>query len=291
MVAHQMIVPTGAHPTDGVPAAFALGLRTGFGSDRLALGAMKAWLDGGIMARTAALSSPYSGAAPGNRGELADDLDQVTDTACAAHAAGWQLALHAIGDRAIDAALEIIERAQAQRRRPDARHRIEHCGLVRPDQLPRLAALGVTAVIQPGFLHEFGDDYADVLGAERAPWLYRARTFLQHGIALAGSSDRLVADGAPLRAVQFLVQRRSAAGNLIGDQERLDVRQALHAYTVGAAAACHAEHRVGSLAPGKHADLVVLQDDPMRVPADELAAIPVRATVVGVDLVYGSWST
>ena len=278
-----------AHPADGVGWAFPLGLRTGFGSDRLALGAVKAWLDGGMMARTAALSAPYADAGPPRSGGLTPDLERVKEVACAAHAAGWQLALHAIGDRAVDAALDIVEAAQRRQPRPAARHRIEHCGLVRPDQLPRLAAARVTAVVQPAFLHAFGDDYATIMGPGRADWLYRGRAFLDHGIPLAGSSDRPVADGAPLRAIQFMVERRSHTGAVIGPSEALHVTEALHAYTMGSAAACGMADRIGSITVGKHADLVVLDADPARVPPHEIADIPVLATAVGGTIIHGSW--
>lgn len=116
--------------------------------------------------------------------------------------------------------------------RPDARHRIEHAGLIRPDQLPRFAGLGVSAVVQPSFLRHFGDDYATVMGEERADWLYRGRGFLDHGVALVGSSDRPVADGSPLRAIQFMVERASASGRLVGPDEAVTVDEALRAYTV-----------------------------------------------------------
>jgi len=212
MVAAQSITTTGAHPDDSLPRAFPLGLRSGFGSDRLSLGGLKAWLDGGMMARTAALSQPYVEDGPPRSGALTPELDAITESALAAHAAGWQLALHAIGDRAIDAALDIVEAAQRAHPRFGARHRIEHCGLVRLDQLPRLAAAKITAVVQPTFLHAYGDDYAAIMGPVRADWMYRGRAFLDHGIPLAGSSDRPVADGAPLRAIQFMVQRRSRSG-------------------------------------------------------------------------------
>ncbi|MGI8881664.1 MAG: amidohydrolase family protein [Jatrophihabitans sp.] len=185
MVSIDTIRDVVAHPDDAVTSAFTLGLRTGFGSYRLSLGAVKAWLDGGMMARTAA------------------DLEILVETACAAHAAGWQLALHAIGDRAIDVAIDIIETAQRRRPRADARHHIEHCGLVRPDQLDRLAAAAITVVTQPTFLCVSGDDYSAVMGPNRAGWVYRGRTYLDRGIPIAGSSDRPVADGAPLRGIQF----------------------------------------------------------------------------------------
>ncbi|MFF8778959.1 amidohydrolase [Streptomyces sp. NPDC015140] len=278
MVSADRLHPVGAHETDGIPRALDLGLRTGFGDDRLSVGALKVFTDGGMMARTAALSSPYEGL--DHAGQLQDDPDVLARTIIDGHLAGWQLAVHAIGDRAADVALDALERAQVLRPRPDARHRVEHAGLIRPDQLPRFARLGVTAVVQPNFLRYFGDDYAAIMGAERAPWLYRGRAFLDHGIPLVGSSDRPVTDGSPLRAVQFMVERASLSGARIGPTEGITVDEALHAYTVAGAHACHWEDDLGSLTPGKRADLAVLGDDPRRVDTSRIGDIEVVATYV-----------
>ncbi|MFC8996906.1 amidohydrolase [Streptomyces rochei] len=278
MVAADTLHPVAAHDADGIPRALDLGLRTGFGDDRLSVGALKVFTDGGMMARTAALTAPYEGL--GHAGQLQDDPEVLTHTIVDGHLAGWQLAVHAIGDRAADVALDALERAQRLRPRPDARHRVEHAGLIRPDQLPRFARLGVRAVVQPNFLRYFGDDYAAIMGEERAPWLYRGRAFLDHGIPLVGSSDRPVTDGSPLRAVQFMVERASESGLLIGPEEGVTVAEALHAYTLAGAHACHWEDDLGSLAPGKRADLVVLGDDPTRVDTSRIGDIEVVATYV-----------
>ncbi|MGW3646816.1 amidohydrolase [Streptomyces sp. NPDC000878] len=278
MVAADRLHPVTAHEDDGIPRAIDLGLRTGLGDDWLSVGALKVYTDGGMMARTAALSSPYQGL--DTAGQLQEDPELLTRTIVDGHLAGWQLAVHAIGDRAADVAIDALEEAQRLRPRPGARHRIEHAGLIRPDQLPRLAALGATAVVQPNFLRYFGDDYASIMGEERAPWLYRGRGFLEHGIRLVGSSDRPVTDGSPLRAVQFMVERASLSGQLIGPDEGITVDQALRAYTVDGAWACHWEDSVGSLTPGRRADVVVLGDDPRTVDSSRIGDIEVVATLV-----------
>ncbi|WP_415949719.1 amidohydrolase [Streptomyces sp. KLOTTS4A1] len=270
--------PQGAHEHDGIPRGLDLGLRTGFGDDWLSVGALKIYTDGGMMARTAALTEPYEGMT--GTGQLQDDPEHLTDLIVDGHLAGWQLAVHAIGDRAADLALDAFEKAQKLRPRPDARHRVEHAGLIRPDQLPRFAALGVSAVVQPNFLRCFGDDYANVMGERRAPWMYRGRGFLEHGVTVVGSSDRPVADGSPLRAIQFMVERASVSGQLIGPEEALTVDEALRAYTVAGAYACRWEDSAGSLTPGKRADLVVLGDDPRRVEPSRIGGIEVVTTFV-----------
>ncbi|MFE2015206.1 amidohydrolase [Streptomyces sp. NPDC059491] len=278
MPAGDTLRPRAAHADDGIPRALDLGLRTGFGDDWLSVGALKIYTDGGMMARTAALTAPYQGT--DHTGQLQDDPETLTRLIVDGHLAGWQLAVHAIGDRAADLALDALERAQALRPRPDARHRVEHAGLVRPDQLPRFARLGVSAVVQPNFLRYFGDDYADIMGEERAPWMYRGRGFLDHGVTLVGSSDRPVTDGSPLRAVQFMVERASLSGRPIGPDEAVSVDEALRAYTVAGAYACRWDDSAGALAPGKRADLVVLGDDPHRVDPSRIGDIDVVATYV-----------
>ncbi len=290
MVASDMLHCLTANAADGLRRGVDLGLRTGLGDSRLSIGALKIYTDGGMMARTAALTEPYlsgSGIPGSNCGMLQHDASELVEAMVDGHAAGWQLAVHAIGDRALDIALDGIEQAQRVRPRPDARHRVEHAGLVRPDQLRRMAALGVTAVIQPTFLYAYGDDYAAILGPERAGFLYRGRSFLDAGIRVAGSSDRPVADGAPLRAIAFMVDRRSCSGQVIGPGEELTVTEALEAYTAHAAWACGAEQRVGSITPGKHADFVVMAEDPTQVSPDRIPDIEIRATLVGGEVVYG----
>ncbi|MFE2477895.1 amidohydrolase family protein [Streptomyces sp. NPDC059389] len=278
MAAGDTLRPRDAHREDGLVRALDLGMRTGFGDEWLSLGALKIYTDGGMMARTAALTAPYAGME--HTGQLQDDPETLTRLIVDGHLAGWQLAVHAIGDRAADLALDALERAQRLRPRPDARHRIEHAGLIRPDQLPRFARLRVSAVVQPTFLYSFGDDYAQVMGAERAPWMYRGRGFLDHGVTLVGSSDRPVTDGAPLRAVQFMVERASASGRTVGPDEAVTVEEALRAYTVAGAYACRWDGSAGSLSPGKRADLVVLGDDPRCVAPSRIGGIDVVATFV-----------
>ncbi|MFS8099413.1 amidohydrolase [Lentzea alba] len=281
MVSATVLQPVAADAADGISRAIDLGLHTGFGDDMLSLGALKLWTDGGMIARTAALSEPYAGS--DNTGQLADSEEAMRAAIIDGHHAGWQLAIHAIGDRAIDFTLDAVAEAQSQRSRPDSRHRIEHCGLVRPEQLERIAALGLIPVVQPTFLWSYGDDYSEIMGEKRAPWMYRGRSFLDHGITVAGSSDRPVADGAPLRAIEFMVRRRSSGGRAVGPDEAITVEEAIRAYTLGSAYACHKEHVLGSLTPGKLADLVVLGDDPRT--SDAIADIPVLATMVGGTLI------
>jgi len=283
MVGDEAIHEVVSAPEDGVTLGLDLGVTNDLGDDRLWLGPMKMWLDGGIQARTAALSEPFEGT--DNIGEYGGDPDVLLQRIVAAHVSGWQLALHAIGDRAIDLALDALEACQEALPRPDARHRIEHCGVVRPDQLERLGRSGVIAVIQPEFMWDHGTAYTGALGPVRTHWQYRGRSLLDAGVRIVGSSDRPVAAGSPLQAIQFMVTRRDAQGALIGDGEQITVEEGLRAYTSEAARAIGKEGRLGILRSGAEADLVVLDADPRAVPAEEIGAITVRETwVAGVSV-------
>ncbi|WP_427889142.1 amidohydrolase [Kribbella sp. GL6] len=283
LVGNEALPALSGAPEDRISLGLDLGVATGLGDDRLWIGPLKIWLDGGIQARTAALSEPFVGTA--NTGELAGDPAELTDRIVAAHESGWQLALHAIGDRAVDLAIDALEACQAALPRPDAVHRIEHCGLVRPDQLARLAACGAMAVIQPEFMWAHGSAYAEVLGPIRTHWQYRGRSLLDAGVPVVGSSDRPVVGGAPLRAIQFMVTREDEQGATIGHGEQLTVDEALRAYTVEAARAVGKPGRLGVLRSGAEADLVVLADDPRTVPADRIADIVVLQTIVAGEVV------
>lgn len=286
MVSSDVLHSMAAHRDDRIARGLDLGLRTGFGDSRLSVGALKVYLDGGMMARTAAMTQPYCGS--DNRGQFQDDPDVLAAVIVDGHTAGWQLAIHAIGDHAVDLALDALEQAHRAHSRDGTRHRIEHCGAVRPDQLDRLAGVGAMAVVQPTFLWEYGDDYAEILGPDRAPWMYRGRSFVDRGIPIVGSSDRPVAPGAPLRAIQFMVERTTSSGRIIGPTEGLSVEEALKAYTTNAAFACHLEHALGSIAPGKHADFAVLSDDPRRIDPSRIACIDVVATILDGTIASGT---
>jgi len=257
-----------------------LGLRTGFGDDRLRLGPVKMWLDGSLVGRTAAVSGPFCDDSR-SCGDFVADPERMLGQLVAAHRAGWRLAMHAIGDRAVDVALDAVEAAQRSHPRPDARHRLEHAAVVRPDQLPRLQAAGVVPVPQPRFLHDIGDTMLSALGPDRADWMYRHRSFLDAGLRVPGSSDRPVAAGAPLLGMQSMVERSSSSGVQIGPAEAVDGWTALQAYTVDEAWACHDEMRRGGLSRGMLADLVLLSEDPASVPPAQIGQIDVLATVLG----------
>jgi predicted amidohydrolase YtcJ len=290
MVASDALHKVGAHPGDGIELGLDLGLRTGFGDDWLRLGPMKIFTDGSLVGRTAAMSDPYEGQ-PGNSGYLQADAAQLTATIVAAHRAGWRVAAHAIGDRAIDLALDAFAAAAAGYPRTNPRHRIEHFGVSRPDQVIRAAERGVVAVPQGRFATEFGDALMAAVGPERQSWLYRQRSLLDAGMVLSGSSDRPVAPGAPLLGIHDMVNRRAASGAPFNAGEAVTAGEALRAYTYGSAYASGQETVKGSVTPGKLADLVVLSEDPAAVSPDRIAGLAVLATIVGGEIRHGDGLT
>ncbi|NUR93105.1 MAG: amidohydrolase, partial [Nonomuraea sp.] len=201
-----------------------LGLRSGIGDDRLRIGPVKVFSDGSLIGKTAAMCCDYAGE-PGNRGFLQEEAAALREFIGKAHAAGWQVATHAIGDHAVDVVLDAYEQAQARHPRSGARHRIEHCAVTSDAQIARIAALGVIPVPQGRFVSELGDGMLAALGPERARGCYRQRSFLEAGIALPGSSDCPVVDGAPLLGIHDLVNQRTAGGVPFNPEEALTAAQ------------------------------------------------------------------
>lgn len=277
MPSMDVLADLATHRDDGYRRGLPLGIMSGFGSDWLGIAAQKIVLDGGMQVETARMSRPYEGT--GNLGVWREDPQGMVDATIDGHRAGWQMALHAIGDAAVDLAIEAFEKAQAAWPRQDARHRIEHGGVIRDDQLARLADLDVAVVSQPCFLYDFGDGYAGQLGPDRTPWLYRGRSLLEHGIRLVGSTDRPL-PGDPLRGIQTLVDRTSCEGLEIASHERITVQQALEVFTVNGAWAIRREDRLGRIAPRFLADFAVLAENPLDVDPSTIAAIGVVGTVV-----------
>jgi predicted amidohydrolase YtcJ len=272
--------PLSGHGPEENGLGLSHGMSSGFGSDLLSLGPAKVFLDGSLLAETAAMTEPYCSHGHGDLGYLQADPTVLQASMHAAYRSGWALAVHAIGDRAIDLAINILRELRdvhGPRTLPD---RIEHGALIRPDQLPQLAALEVGVTPQSSFFWVSGDQMAASLGPRRSPWAYRAASLLDAGIPVAGSSDRPVADGSVLRGMQAYVDRLTSSGAVFGARkERLTRRQALSLYTTGAAAVTGMSMTKGSLSPGKLADAVVLSGSPLI--AEQIADLTIEATVFG----------
>ncbi len=251
-------------------------------------GLLKAFVDGSLGSHTAAMLEPFTDT-PGESGLFVTDPDTMLAWMRAADAAGLQLAIHAIGDRAIRTQLGLFARVAEEHGPRDRRWRIEHAQHVHPDDLPRFAALGVIASMQPYHAIDDGRWADKVIGPERARGTYAFRSLLDHGATLAFGSDWFVAPPTPLEGIYAAVTRRTLDGAHPDGwvpAEKITVEEALRAYTRGAAYAGFADEETGMLARGRLADLVLLDGDLTRVAPEALGEVEVRLTVVGGRVVY-----
>lgn len=264
-----------------------LGITQGFGNHRLRVGPIKMFIDGSLIGRTAAVSIPFENdPRDDNTGLFMMPKEQFEDWVMQAHVAGYQIAVHAIGDRGIDWVLDAYEKALAAHPRADHRHRIEHCGICRPDILDRIARLGVIPVSQPVFIIEYGDGFIRHLGLERVQLTYPFRSFLDRGIRLTFSSDCPVSSFVPMKSVQAAVTERTGSGASYALEEAVTVEEALEMFTVAGAYTTFEEHIKGAIKPGMLADFAVLEQDPRAIDPLGLAELPVTRTVIGGETVY-----
>jgi len=236
-------------------------------------------VDGGHEARTAAFLEPYADGLQ-NRGILYFEQGALDAFVWRAHSRGLQVAVHAIGDAAIEQALTAYERALQRLPRADHRHRIEHFEFPTPDHVRRAARLGLALGIQPAFNHYWPHShFLASLGADRAAIADPIRSLAEAGILLGGGSDAPVTPLEPLLGIQAAVTHSRR-------EERLSVERALRLFTCDAARLAFEEPRKGSLEVGKQADLVVLSESPLEVPPEGLRAIQVLMTVHRGQVVY-----
>jgi predicted amidohydrolase YtcJ len=266
-------------PIDLFALAQREGVGTGWGDEWLRIGHVKVFADGSLGGRTAALRAPYADA-PGAEGVLVQRPDELREICRRVHAAGSQLGIHAIGDRAAHLVIDAIASATAEHPRPDPRHRLIHCQITGRDTLEAMRAAGLTADLQPGFLASDAPWVTARIGPERALTSYAWGTILGLGIPACGGSDAPIDPLDPMRAIASAVTRAGAPPELARPAERLTTSQALGLYTHGAAAATFEEGQRGTLAPGMAGDVTVLDGDPFAVAPGELAGLRCRATFV-----------
>lgn len=251
----------------------------------LRFGAIKYFADGTLGGGTAWLSEDY-GDEPGNRGLPLVSAEELDARVLRAHRAGFQVAIHAIGDAAVSMALDSYERALATDPRSDHRHRIEHVEVVHAGLPERFARLGVIAAIQSCFTYwEEGD--VTRLGPGLAPWGHAWGALQRAGVVLANGSDNpVLPDFAPLQGIAAAVTRRAHNGRVIAAHQAIGLMEALRSYTWGSAYAAFAEHKHGALTPGMYADIAVLDRDPASIEPEGLADLSVMMTLAGGSIVY-----
>jgi predicted amidohydrolase YtcJ len=259
------------------------GMTTGFGSDRLRIGAVKLFCDGGMSSRTAAVDEPYE--VPfGQTGLLWYDTEALTAIVRECDAAGFQVAVHAQGERGIRTTLAAYERAAAPGN--PARHRIEHGGCFAPELRAIAARTGIHVVSQPGFLSALGDGYIEAFGPRRSQSLYPFAALRDAGVLVAGSSDAPVIGASPLVGMRDAILRRTDGGAYVGRGEALTPAEAFALYTRNAAYVGGVEGEVGSLEVGKLADLTVLDRNPLAASPETLGETVVELTVVAGQVAF-----
>ncbi len=264
------------------------GPRIAMGDNMVWTRAIKVSADGAMGSRGAALLRDYHDD-PGNRGLMLADYDSVLTVARLALENGFQLNVHAIGDRANRSVLDAYQEALSEYPGRDHRFRIEHAQLLAPDDIPRFAQLGVIPAMQGS--HQTSDMYwiADRLGRPRLKGAYAWRSLRETGVIIPNGSDFPVEDVNPLISFHAFVTRQDADGWPEGGwfpEQRLDREEALKSITIWPAYAAFMENDVGSITAGKLADFVILDRDIMTVPPDEILGARVLRTVVGGRSVY-----
>jgi len=266
-------------------------ISSGFGNDRIRWGGLKIFADGGFCAQTGAMSFDYL-ERPGHRGELNYDDTEFFNIVCEAHRRNIQVAVHTVGDRAMDQVLAAFEKAGEMYPGRNVRHRIIHCYLVRPEQRKKMAALGVMADIQPVFLADEIDIAEAGIPAKYLELSYAWRSLLEEGVLVAAGSDCPAADPDPWFGVDAAVNRvralqRTPRGGW-GPDQKLTLDETLPLFTRNAAMVMGLGEVAGTLEPGKAADFVVLDDDPwVRPPGETLRDIRARVTVSGGNVTHG----
>ena len=262
---------------------------------KISLGAAKLLADGSLQCYTGYLSNPYHKViydlpdGPMWRGYPMEPEQQFIEKVVGLHRQGWQLAIHGNGDDAIQMILNAYEEAQKRYPRADARHIVIHCQTVREDQLDRIKRLGVVPSFFVVHTYFWGDRHYEMfLGQDRAERISPLRSALKRGIPFSNHNDTFVTPIDPLLSVWSAVNRRTSGGRILGENQTIPVMDALRSVTSWAAYQACEERIKGSLEPGKLADFVLLEANPLTVAKETIKDIRISATIVGDEVVYGS---
>lgn len=268
-----------------------LGVVSNFGDDTLQIGGLKGFSDGSLGSSTAWFLQPYSD----NSENCGGPSDEMTDpegmfaTMIGGDSAGLQLAIHAIGDRAIKLTLDFFSKIEERNRARDRRFRIEHAQHVQANDLARFSKLRVVASMQPYHCIDDGRWACGRIGKERSKAAWPIRSLLDAGAKMAFGSDWWVAPIDPLSGIYAATTRRPIDGSHPEGwvpEQKISVREAVHAYTVGSAFASFQEHEKGSLETGKLADIAVLSRDIFAIEPEEIADARTDMTILGGEIVY-----
>jgi predicted amidohydrolase YtcJ len=268
-----------------------VGVLAAFGDETLQIGGLKGFADGSLGSSTAWFLESYADN-PKNSGGPSDELtdpDGMFATMVGGDSAGLQLAIHAIGDRANKKILDSFEKIESSNGARDRRFRIEHAQHVHPPDFARFSKMRVVASMQPYHCIDDGRWACGRIGAERSKAAWPTRSLLDAGVRLAFGSDWWVAPIDPLAGIYAATTRRPIDGSHPEGwvpEQKISVKEAVHAYTVGSAFASFQEHVKGSLEPGKLADITVLSEDIFNIPAEDIARVKVDMTIAGGEVVF-----
>ena len=272
-------------PGDVVDALEMVGIESGFGDEWLQVMSTKIMGDGSGAGGTAGVYTPQHRGTMG-LGIMMTDEAEIERLVHQSHDAGLRVSIHSIGDRGVDVALDAIEKAQKRNPIPDMRHRLEHNSVCTPKQLKRIKELGVTPSSSIGYMYGLGDQYAENFGEERSRWLHPHRTMKEMGIIAGGNSDCPVTYYSPFVQMYAAVTRKSSSGQVVGPEETIDVMDTIRVYTWNGAYLSKEEDKVGSIEPGKLADMIVLDRDILTIDPDDLLNVQVLTTIVDGKIVY-----
>ena len=270
-----------------------VGIRHAWGSSYLRLGAVKGYADGSLGSRTACMFEPFADD-PENRGLLSDEMhppSAMRERLMGADAAGLQIRVHAIGDRAISMMLDIFGDIEKEHGYHDQRFAIEHAQHMAQKDFERFAKLHVIASMQPYHAVDDGRWAEKRLGHDRARYSYAWRSFLDQGVTLAFGTDWPVAPLNPMLGLYAAVTRATLDGKNPGGwipDEKITLPEAIEAYTMGAAFAEFQEREKGSITPGKLADMVILSDNIFNLKPEAIRDVKVETTIVGGKVVYAA---
>jgi hypothetical protein len=247
----------------------------------LKVGGAVIFADGYLAARTAALFQPYSDC-PDSSGKLLCTQKEMNKLAIKVHKANLQLVIHAVGDKAVEAALTTIEKTSKEPSEKELRNRIEQAAVLNEELLQRMKKQKVIVSVQPRVADsEFSVwSAAEHLGPDRVRWLYPLKTLLNDGIVVSGGSD------CPMEPLSPLIGIQTAVTRAFFPEERITIDEALRLYTVNAAYASFEENVKGSIEEGKLADLTVLSRDPLNVAPNKIGGIEIEMTLIGGRIVY-----
>jgi predicted amidohydrolase YtcJ len=262
-------------------AMIAAGIQTGFGDEWIKFGpTSEHTVDGSFSERTMAISTPYPGVTPPDKGNITETQQSLNEWVERVHRAGIQVNCHANGDVAIDMYLTAAERALKLVPRANARPKITHCTLINPDLVRRIKAIGAVPALFTSYAYYNPDKFV-FYGEEMMKSCMAYRSLLDAGVYAAAGSDFSPGPFAPLMGIQGMVTRTGWDGKVWGANQRISVSEAIAVNTYNGAWASGEEAMKGSITSGKLADYVVLADDPHAVAAEKIKDIQIVRTVVG----------